>query len=160
MGENAYHFMLGFSRARESERPADVAGLARQCSSFDTACADGLAASDSAISRWLESEAGLLERYGDLIARTGYREAYDAGTPMPAFSAILDGQTLLLIRAWAAADEGDTGFIGSALDDDFVFWRMVLAGHFYLDSAFGAVRSGSSGGISESRRSNSFFTTP
>jgi len=128
MGENAYHFMLGFSRARESERPADVAGLARQCSSFDTACADGLAASDSAISRWLESEAGLLERYGDLIARTGYREAYDAGTPMPAFSAILDGQTLLF--------------------------------NFYLDSAFGAVRSGSSGGISESRRSNSFFTTP
>ena len=81
-----------------------------------------------AISRWLESEAGLLERYGDLIARTGYREArYDAGTAMPAFSAILDGQTLLFVRAWAAASEEDIGFIQSVLNDDLMFWRMVLA---------------------------------
>ena len=113
-----------------SERSPAIANLVQACNTRTySGCIEALVESESAVAEWLNSEEWLLDRYIDLIALTGHREAapFDYGLPLPRYGDIFDARRLMFVRAWAAGESGNAGLVQSLLHRDLVFWRMVVA---------------------------------
>ncbi len=92
-------------------------------------CYDAMRNADAVVAEWLLSEGWVLNRYRALISRPVWREEVPRHTsaPFPPYSEMLEGQKLLLLRAWQLADRGDVAAVRALLGEDIRFWRMVLA---------------------------------
>ena len=110
------------------KRDEYVAGLSIACSIFDISCVTALETSHNTILNWLASEQWLFDRYKSLIAFSEYFEPtpYDVRAPLPSYSIVLDGQKLLFLQSWILAEQGDVAQVRTLLDQDLIFWRMVL----------------------------------
>ncbi|MES2820483.1 MAG: hypothetical protein V4812_16035 [Pseudomonadota bacterium] len=112
-----------------SMRSPSLRVLLQSCTHNEPGCTPGLLADGNLVERWLASEALLLERYSGLLRHSAYFEPlpYDPRLRFPEYQQVLDGQRLLLIRAWWLARQGEEWQVRQLLEDDLSFWRMALA---------------------------------
>src|SRR5690606_15994056 len=111
---NGYFAMQGLAVAPGADpdymdaRNAEVAALATACGEA-LACAKALDAHPGALTKWLESEQWLLERYRRMLASEGWREAIpdDVNSPLPAYQHAMEAQKLHLLDARQLALAGD-----------------------------------------------------
>ncbi|MGH8073239.1 MAG: hypothetical protein ACREO4_04085 [Lysobacter sp.] len=121
-------------------RSAEVAALATACGEA-LACAKALDAHPGALTKWLESEQWLLERYRRMLASEGWREPIpdNLNLPLPAYQHAMEAQKLHLLDARQLALAGDPVGVRDLLERDMVFWRQVLASSDLLISKMIAV---------------------
>jgi hypothetical protein len=102
--------------------------LADACMDGHQACLQAIRNDPGEVSRWLASEAWLLDRYHRLLACSQWAETIptDSRAPLPLFQHALHAQTLLLMQAWQAAHAGDPETARALLQEDAAFWRMAL----------------------------------
>ncbi len=112
---------------RATRTPASAA-LMEACRRGDQACLEQLQRDPEEIDRLLASQAWLLDRYIAMTTRTQWRETIpgDIRAPFPPYATALDGQQLLLLKAWRHARQGQADAVGELLQRDMTFWRMVL----------------------------------
>lgn len=109
-------------------RTPSTSTLIEACRQPDQACWDELEQHPESVDQWLASEGWLLGRYLDLIRLTQWRESIpaDARVSFPSYAPALDGQRLLLMKAWRHASRSEAEAARALLQEDLVFWRMVL----------------------------------
>lgn len=117
---NDFDYILG--------RDKSVIGLSEACSKFEVTCLVALESGHDVILNWLVSEQWLLVRYKSLIAFAEYFEPmpYDVRIPLPSYTVMLEGQKLLFAKSWLLAEQGNAEHVRVILDQDLIFWRMVL----------------------------------
>src|SRR5262245_18680492 len=133
--DNAYVYVLGFGvapdadSARQSRRSDTVRKIADTCRRGSPECAAALESSEDAIREWLDSEQWLLDRDLQLLEHEGWSETItgDLQAPLPSYTLVLDGQRLLLAKAYVLANQQDAGGARELLANDALFWRGVLA---------------------------------
>jgi hypothetical protein len=98
------------------------------CSAIDRPCQDLLLARETAIRQTLANHGATLARYQGLISRSDWQDPLPIviTAKLPAFTAAVQGQRLLMLDAWMRARSGDTAAVHSALAADHRFWRMVF----------------------------------
>jgi hypothetical protein len=98
------------------------------CSAIDRPCQDLLRARETAIRKTLADHGATLARYQGLISRSDWQDPLpiDISAKLPAFTAAVQGQRLLMLDAWMRARSGDAAAVHSALAADHRFWRMVF----------------------------------
>jgi len=127
---NGYVFLQHWEVENPREKlPARVQEFVKACRPGESQCvAAALDAADGLFDEWHAADSSLLDRYLAFTAHTGWREA---GSPdiegsIPSYSRASDGQKLLLLRARELAKRGDAAAVGSLLERDLQFWRLVL----------------------------------
>jgi hypothetical protein len=126
--DNGYPYAMDFFTSEKPERTPAVQRLADACRVVDHACIVALDGADPVVEEWFAKERGLFDRYQTLLAHSGwYRtKPFVLTDRLPAYGLILQGQRLLLLRAWALAGGGDVARARGLLAQDARFWRMVL----------------------------------
>ena len=111
-----------------SQRSEAVSELTKTCRESEVDCSPALEANRETVDQWLDDEGWLLERYRSLISMTEYAEArpFQILAPLPSFSALREGQRVLMADAWKSASNADPAAVATALDRDLSYWRMVL----------------------------------
>ncbi len=125
----------------KTTRSAAVRALSEACRTVDHACLSALESGEEAIAEWLETEGWVLDRYRTLLAHPGWRETvpFDVHMPLPPYADVLEGQKLLLARAWQLAGRGDAASVQALLEEDVRFWRHSLEASDILISKLIAV---------------------
>jgi len=110
-------------------RSAEFRQLASVCKESNRACADAIERDPARIRGWASSESKMIDRYQGLLAFRQWRELWpsDLRALTPHFAEILDGQRLMLLKAWLMAGNGDAAGSKRLLERDLQFWRMTLA---------------------------------
>jgi hypothetical protein len=111
-----------------ASRPETISALANACKKGDEACLRQVRQNPEQVVQWLASEAWLLERYLGLVRLQQWQDTIPKGlnAPFPKYGLVLDGQQLLLMRAWQLACDADGDAARELLQQDLAFWRMVL----------------------------------
>jgi hypothetical protein len=111
------------------QRDPGLRQFIRDCTPASSAgCPTAFESADAVFDRWTSAEPELLDRYQQLIAHAGWREAVpvDLAAPLPSYARVMDGQRLLLLKANKLAGSGDYAGAQALLADDIRFWRMAL----------------------------------
>ena len=111
-------------------RPASVQTLIDRCKAVRSGCKPDFASNVQLLGDWLKNEDWLLERYQALIDRDASylpAEALDIRLSLPPYQHALEGQRLLLVKAWLHADKGEINASRTLLAQDLHFWRMWQA---------------------------------
>lgn len=113
----------------KSRRSAAVKAFSEACRQVDQKCLDALEGGDGNVAAWLAAEGWLLARYKTLLGHKEWRETvpWDDRVPLPATSSVLEGQKLLLAKAWTLAGQRDAAGVKRLLEADVRFWRHTLA---------------------------------
>lgn len=111
-----------------ASRPEAISALANACKKGDEACLRQVRQDPEQVAQWLASEAWLLERYRGLVRLPQWQDTIPKGlnAPFPKYAFVLDGQQLLLMRAWQLSCDADGDAARELLQQDLAFWRMVL----------------------------------
>lgn len=109
-------------------RSASTKRLIDACREADHGCWSHLRQHPAQVDGWLDSESWLLDRYVGMIGLTQWQESIpaDLRMPFPAYGSSMDGQRLLLMKAWRHASLGEAAAARELLQRDIAFWRMVL----------------------------------
>lgn len=112
-----------------SSRSPRVQKISEACRTKFVDCSEALEGSDDELRTWIESEQWLLERYSILLRHPGWRESvpFDGRVALPNYATLLEGQKLLLAKAYLLAGQGDAIALRELLGNDVRFWRRVLA---------------------------------
>lgn len=112
-----------------AQRPAELKALLEICKNVTPACLAALKQGNRTISNWLKTEPVRLTRYQTLLAYTQSLDTlpFDVSTPLPRYSSIMDGQRMLLLTAWQAAQQGQSKVVQTLLQADLTFWRQQFA---------------------------------
>ena len=98
------------------------------CKDDIRACAEAMERDPARLQAWTQSNARLIERYDSLLDFTQWRELWPSDLPPAApFTHVLEGQRLMLVKAWLLAGRGDAASCKRLLERDLRFWRMTLA---------------------------------
>ncbi|HEY1139841.1 MAG TPA: hypothetical protein VGE88_06505 [Lysobacter sp.] len=118
----------GTDREDAGHRSESTKRLLDACREADHGCWAHLQQHPEQIDDWLDSESWRLDRYVGLIGLTQWRESIptDLRAPLPAYSPAMDGQRMLLMKAWRHASLGEAAAARDLLQRDLTFWRMVL----------------------------------
>jgi len=83
------------------------------------------------LTRWIESESWLLERYQRLLARSEWVDEApvyaEVGSEFPPYAVVMDGQKLLLAKVMVLAKENQISEMQKLLASDARFWRRVMS---------------------------------
>lgn len=125
---NAPAVLPGKEHDFAGHRTAHTKTLIETCSEANHGCLSLLKQHPEHVDAWLDSESWLLDRYYGLIGLTQWREAIpsDMRVPLPPYVPAMDGQRLLLLKAWRHATVGEAAAARELLQRDLTFWRMVL----------------------------------
>lgn len=113
----------------QSARSPAVEKILSACWRITPECAGALEGSEHTLRAWLASEQWLLDRYRTLLRHPGWLEVMPSNprAPFDATDSLLEGQRLLMARAYLLAGENDAAAVMELLGDDARFWRGVLA---------------------------------
>ena len=117
----------GFDSYRSARSP-EIKKIVEACWRLTPNCAAALE-DEATLRAWLASEQWLIERYRTLLRHPGWLETIpaDPRAPFAAMSPLLEGQRLLLVRAYLLAGENKAADVTALLGEDARFWRRVLA---------------------------------
>lgn len=118
----------GTDHGNAAHRSASTKSLMDACREADHGCWSHLQQHPGTVDHWLDSESWLLDRYIGLIGLTQWRESIpiDLRAPLPSYVSAMDGQRLLLMKGWRHARLGEAAAARELLQQDLIFWRMVL----------------------------------
>lgn len=116
------------TRPLASTEDALLKSLSSLCRMADAKCVAALEKADGLKAR-LAEQAWVIDRYMALLSYPRWEEplAPDISAQMPQFSPVLDGQLLLLLKAWTLAGEGKAHEVARLLESDLTFWRGAIA---------------------------------
>lgn len=100
------------------------------CAVTDANCEKALMGNIQAVEGWLQDSQLLFQRYKTLVSFPKWRMAlaFDMRIfVITQYSKVMEGQRMLLLRAWMLAEQGETAEAVKLLDADMRFWRTVLA---------------------------------
>jgi hypothetical protein len=119
---------LGPAGDRWRARPADVEAFLESCQEPTPECVAAFASADALFEQWTAASDQLLPRYLELLTRDVWHDDFpqDLSLPLAPLAAAIDGQRLLLLSAYLAAERGDVELIRERLAADLGFWRRVL----------------------------------
>jgi hypothetical protein len=125
----------------EPPRAPAIQKIREACGLEYSNCDAALAESDATLLEWLATEGWRLDRYGRLLAMSGWLETIpsDLTATLPAYAPVMEGQRLLLAKVYHFAGEKDPNNTRELLDQDAQFWRGVLASSDILISRMIAV---------------------
>lgn len=137
--DNGYVHLMKFAAGADTS-PTGLK-IRAACGSNAEDCDATLAQSEATLLEWLTAEQGRLDLYLDLLNKSGWLEVIpqDAAAPLPAYAPVLDGQRVLLVKAYSLAGQRDSNAVRDLLDRDVRFWRGVLASSDILISRMIAV---------------------
>jgi hypothetical protein len=109
-------------------RQAVVNEYFNSCGPRDPACRTAFESARLAFGTWKDSEAWLLERYQTFLKLPSWREFVSRHlyAPLPSYSAVTDGQKVLLLHARIHASNGNAAGVKALLTEDLRFWRRTL----------------------------------
>ena len=142
--DNGFVMVTDFDNVPDETAPRDpkVKELLEACRPPDsTRCASTFDASGEYFDKWMVTESRLLDRYGELLSRPGWREVTpeDVSAVLPPYTLVMDGQKLFLLHARSLAGKQDYAGVKALLERDIRFWRRVLASSDILISKMIAV---------------------
>jgi len=124
----AYVPMPGKEVDYMASRSAATKALDEACRRGDAGCLRLLEQDPARLDAWLASEGWLLARYRNLLACKGWRETLPnaSNAPFATYNGAMTGQMLFLMQALQKARAGDAATARAMLQQDLVYWRMVL----------------------------------
>ena len=130
-GNNGYLYLIQFEREGEYQLSEPLAQLQRQCDIAD--CHAALVA-EPRLTQLVSEHQALLDFYQQLRSFNNWYEPVpvDAAQTLPSFKSALNGQYLLLLQAWLAAQRQDIATAQQLLEQDFQFWRSLQTKHNLL----------------------------
>lgn len=119
---------VAFVEYRSSRSPT-VQKIVEVCRWGSVDCSAALDGSDDELRAWITSERWLLDRYLTLLRHPRWRETlgFNDRAPLLDVASAVDGQKLLLAKAYLLADQNDAAAVRELLGNDVRFWREVLA---------------------------------
>ncbi|KQV61682.1 MULTISPECIES: hypothetical protein [unclassified Duganella] len=127
--DNAYVYVMGFSAPDNSDVMSEGVDRVEQMrKSMGTSVATGFREMPGE-KQGRREPAQLIERYEHLLEFKQWREVLpgDARLQGAAFNQVLEAQRLMYLRALSQEVKADAGDCKRMLEEDYRFWRMVLA---------------------------------
>ncbi|QBL08523.1 hypothetical protein E0Z06_02830 [Rheinheimera sp. D18] len=128
---NGYLFLQQYELQGEYQLSEPLAQLLRQCNI--TECNAVLMAQPE-LALWIAQHQDTIDFYQQVRSFTAWYELIpaDAAATLPSFRSLLNGQRLLLVQAWLAAQQQDTEKVQLLLQQDMQFWRSLQPKHNML----------------------------
>lgn len=118
----------GEARVQAEVGDKQLKQLATLCRNDNHACAGEMQRLGDRIELWTKQNNKLIHRYESLLEFHQWRELWPSEPRMPSapFSDVLEGQRLMLFKAWLHAGKGQSAPAMQLLEKDLQFWRVML----------------------------------
>ena len=101
--------------------------LFRDCEEMNDHCYESIIKANKTDNILFENEEVVVQRYQELLDKPFFHETTASAIRFPSYAPLLDAQRLWLFRAFALAEARESKGLADLLDQDFVFWRKVMA---------------------------------
>jgi hypothetical protein len=108
--------------------PLKAQAFRSSCTDDEPECVTSFAVATALLEEWTAAQPLVLPRYQELLTYRAWRDEFpnDISLPLPSYAETLDGQRLLLLRAYSLAERGEAAEIAMLLASDLRFWRSVF----------------------------------